>query len=189
MKFGSVRDITIYALSFSAARMTGSVIEPTEVPRSPQLGADYRRRLDCDTTLPAKVLVTGAELGLSKARDARLSVWAPVWAELPAWRSAEPASDLWTALDDELPSAFPATEATWGEVCLLFLLMLNSWPHDSKKAPLRPQHLNCIFIRAIHLAPQQPTGSNQWPAPRPEFRSFLQAVFQIQTPLRITCCV
>jgi len=45
-------------------------------------------------------------------------------------------SDFWTALDDELPSDFPATEATWGEVCLLFLLMLNSWPHESKKAPL-----------------------------------------------------
>lgn len=86
-------------------------------------------------TLPAKVLVTGAELGLSRARDARLSVWAPVWAELPACRNAEPASDLWTALDEELPSALPATEATWGEVCLLFLLMLNSWPHDSRKAP------------------------------------------------------
>ena len=98
----------------------------------------YRRRLDCDTTLPANVLVTGAELGLSKARDARPSVWAPVWAELPAWRSAEPANDFWTVLDDELPNALPATEATWGDVCLLFLLMLNSWSHDSKKVPLRP---------------------------------------------------
>jgi hypothetical protein len=41
--------------------------------------------------VPASLRVRGAEWGLSRAREARVSVFAPVCAELPAWRSAEPA--------------------------------------------------------------------------------------------------
>lgn len=55
---------------------------------------DQRRRLDCETTLPASVFVTVDDLGLSSARDALPSVFAPVWAEEPACRSADPASDF-----------------------------------------------------------------------------------------------
>lgn len=162
MKFGNVCGMAIHGRAvITQLNVIQGLCTPFPCGRDGQLGHKasksspasaaytYRRRLDCDTTLPANVLVTGAELGLSKARDARFSVWAPVWAELPAWRSAEPASDFWTALDDDLPNALPATEATWGEVCLLFLLMLNSWPHDSEKVPLRPRHPDCIFIQRI----------------------------------------
>lgn len=105
MKFGGVSGMAIQGQGrLSTKHLNATVLRgnnhklghrsPPELSRSLLPAESYRRRLDCDTTLPAKVFVTGAELGLSKARDARLSVWAPVWAELPAWRSAEPASDF-----------------------------------------------------------------------------------------------
>ena len=51
----------------------------------------YRFLLACETTLPARVRVVVADRLLSNAREATLSVRAPVCALEPAWRSADPA--------------------------------------------------------------------------------------------------
>lgn len=73
-----------------------------EVSEIVQKGSQ-RLRLDWATTLPAKVLVVADDFAL---------VSAPVCAGLPAWRSAEPASERWTALAEPLCRVLPASEAT-----------------------------------------------------------------------------
>lgn len=93
MAFGTTWGATLAA----ASGEPNWVITRAEI-RSRQNDSDQRRRLDCETTLPASVFVTAEDLRLSSARDALSSVFAPVWAEEPDCRSADPASDFCSGL-------------------------------------------------------------------------------------------
>jgi hypothetical protein len=48
-----------------------------------------------------------------------------VWALFPACLKADPANDFCSALEDELPKALPAADATRGEVCLLLFAIVT----------------------------------------------------------------
>lgn len=83
----------------------------------------YRALFDCDNTEAAKDFVRSLYLLLFNTPEAILSIFAPVWCEVPDWLSTEPANVFWTCDEPLSVRIEEAIEANLGELFLLLVMI------------------------------------------------------------------